>query len=190
MTEISPIAPLSPYMFKISTFCHSTLPTTTSNVDKSRNVRLPFWAHKIRCTLDFSIPISQEHCLNDFSGDRAKTLISASALPLSVELIFRKHRLFNSSWTVPSTSNLYRILVIVTLVGGGVPIQPSNVVELQQHSPLSNNVSVSTYVHRMIISLPCLFKHMKKMNMLQCFSSAFWIIHNKNVFLYHFVAEK
>ena len=40
-------------------------------------------------------------------------------------------------------------------------IQPSNVVELQQHSPLSNNTSVTTYIHRMIISPPCLFKHMK-----------------------------
>ena len=39
-------------------------------------------------------------------------------------------------------------------------IQPSNVVELQ-HSPLSNNTSVTTYVRRMIISPPCLFKHTK-----------------------------
>ena len=40
-------------------------------------------------------------------------------------------------------------------------IHPSNIVKLKQHSPLSNNNSVTTYVHRMIISLPCLFKHMK-----------------------------
>ena len=40
-------------------------------------------------------------------------------------------------------------------------IQLSNVVELQQHSPLSNNTSVVTYVHQMIISPLCLFKHMK-----------------------------
>ena len=41
-------------------------------------------------------------------------------------------------------------------------IQPFNVVELYQHSPLSNNTSVTTYIHRMIMSLPCLFKHKKK----------------------------
>ena len=38
---------------------------------------------------------------------------------------------------------------------------PPNVVELQQHSPLSNKTSVTTYVHRIIILPPCLFKHMK-----------------------------
>ena len=40
-------------------------------------------------------------------------------------------------------------------------IQPSNVVELQQHSPLFNNTSITIYVHWMIISQTCLFKHMK-----------------------------
>ena len=40
-------------------------------------------------------------------------------------------------------------------------IQPSNVVKLQQQFPLSNNTSVTTYVHRMIISPQCLFKHVK-----------------------------
>ena len=40
-------------------------------------------------------------------------------------------------------------------------IQPSKVIELQQHSPLSNNTSVTTYIHQMIISPPCLFKCMK-----------------------------
>ena len=68
---------------------------------------------------------------------------------------------FNISCTFPSTSNLSRILVIVTLVDGVCQIQPSNIVELQQLSPLSNKTSESTYVHRMIISPPYLFKHMK-----------------------------
>ena len=40
-------------------------------------------------------------------------------------------------------------------------IQPSSIVELQQHSPLSNNTSVTTYVHQIIISPPSLFKHTK-----------------------------
>ena len=58
-------------------------------------------------------------------------------------------------------------------------IQPSNVFELQQHSLLSNNSSVTAYVHWMIISPPCLFKHLNDA-LLLCFSSAFRIIHNKN----------
>ena len=90
-----------------------------------------------------------------------KSYMTASALSLSVELLFLPCRPFNTSCTVPLTSNLSRILVIVTLVGGGVQIQPSNVVELQQHSPLSNNTSVTTYVHPMIILRPCSFKHRK-----------------------------
>ena len=38
-------------------------------------------------------------------------------------------------------------------------IEPSNGIELQQHSPLSRNTSVTTSVHRMIISPPYLFNH-------------------------------
>ena len=59
-------------------------------------------------------------------------------------------------------------------------IQLSNVVELQQHSPHSNNTSVTTYVHRKIISPPCLFKHTKNDVHVAMLVSAFWIIHNKN----------
>ena len=66
--------------------------------------------------------------------------------------------IFTLAWwcTVPSTLNLLLLPLMVVY-----QIQPSNVVELQQHSPLSNHTSVTTYVHRMIISPPCLFKHMK-----------------------------
>ena len=81
-----------------------------------------FWARKIVWTLDFSIPISREHCLNDFFGDRAKTCMTASALPSSTGFLFIPHRPFSTSCTVPSTSNLSRNLVIVTPGGrGGVP---------------------------------------------------------------------
>ena len=141
-----------------------------------------------RWTQDFSMPISWEHCLNDFFGDRAETCMTASALSLSVELLFLPHRPLNTSCTVPSTSNLSRIHVIVTLVGGGVP--NSNVIELQQHSPFSNNTSLTTYVHRMIISPPCFLNTWWMINVFLRFSSAFWIMHNKLVFLTHFVAEK
>ena len=54
---------------------------------------------------------------------------------------------------------LLPLLVVVVVVV--YQIQPSNVVELKQHSSLSNNTSVTTCVHRIIISPPCLFKHMK-----------------------------
>ena len=52
-------------------------------------------------------------------------------------------------------------LLLLPLLVVVYQIQPSNIVVLQQHSPLSNYTSVTTYVHRMIISLPCLFNHMK-----------------------------
>ena len=50
------------------------------------------------------------------------------------------------------------------------------------NSPLSNKTSVTTYVHRMIISPPCLFRHMKNDERFPavCFFSVFWIIHNNN----------
>ena len=153
------------------TFCHSTLSTTTSNRVIYRLVAngMPafhFSACKIQWTLDFSIPISQEHCLNDFFGDRAKTYMTASTRSLVISgrlLLFLPRRPFNTSCTVPSTSNLSPILVNVTvpLLVVVYQIQPSKVVEIEQHSPLSNNTSVTTYVHRMIISPPCLLKHMK-----------------------------
>ena len=73
---------------------------------------------------------------------------------------FSLHRPFNTSCTVPSTSNLSRILVIVTLVGSGVPNSNHQRRWISTHSPLSNNTSVTTYVHLMIISRLCSFKQM------------------------------
>ena len=54
------------------------------------------------------------------------------------------------------------VVVVVALAAAAEAyhIQLTNVVELQ-HSPFSNNTSVTTYVHRMIISPPSRFKHMK-----------------------------
>ena len=44
-----------------------------------------------------------------------------------------------------------------------------------------NNTSVTTYVHRLIISPPCLFKHMENdERVAMLFQCAFWTIHNKN----------
>ena len=47
--------------------------------------------------------------------------LPASAISLSMEFLFLQHWPFYTSCTIQSTSNLSRILVIVTLVGGGVP---------------------------------------------------------------------
>ena len=41
--------------------------------------------------LDFSITVSREHCLNDLFGDHAKICMTASAISLSVELLFLPH---------------------------------------------------------------------------------------------------
>ena len=100
---------------------------------------------------------------------------------LSVELLFLLHRPFNTSCTVPSTLNLSRILVIVTVVGGGVPNSTLQRRWTSTNSPLSNNTSITTYDHRMIISplFVCL-NTCRTMDVLLCFSSAFWIIQNKN----------
>ena len=67
-------------------------------------------------------------------------------------------------------------------------IQPSNVVELQQHCPLSNNTSVTTYVHRMIISPPSLLKHMKNDGRFIPVPSGSYT--TKTIFQSLFVAEK
>ena len=71
-------------------------------------------------------------------------------------------------------------LLLLPLLVMVYQIEPSNIVELQQHSPLSNNTSVSTYVHQMIISPHICLITWTTMNMLLRFSSAFWIVHNKN----------
>ena len=149
-----------------------------------------FWARKIRWTLDFSIPISREHCLNYLFGDHAKTCMTAWALSLSVELLFLLRRPFNTSSTVPSTSNLSRILVIAPLLVVVYKIQSSYVFEFQQHSPVSNNTPVTTCVHRLIISSPCFLCTWRKMNMLLRFCSDFCFIQNKNFIPIRFVAEK
>ena len=80
----------------------------------------------------------------------------------------------------PRLQTCLGFLLLLPLLLVVYQIRPSNVVELQQHSPLSNNTSVTTYVHRMIISLICLFKHMKNDDRVAMISSAFLVIHSKN----------
>ena len=64
--------------------------------------------------------------------------MTASAFSLSVELLFFPHRPFNTSCTVPSTSNLSRILVIVTIVGGGGGSVPNSTLQCRWFSTFSN----------------------------------------------------
>ena len=73
-----------------------------------------------------------------------------------------------------------RFMLLSPLLVVVYQIQPSNVVELQQHSSLSNNSSVTTYVHRIAISPPCCLNKWRTIHVLLNFSSVFWIIHNKN----------
>ena len=87
--------------------------------------------------------------------------MTASALSLSVELLFLPHRPFNTSCAFHRHLTCLRFLLLLSLLVVAYQIQPFNVAELLQHSPLSNNTSVTTYIHQMIISPPCLFKHLK-----------------------------
>ena len=139
----------------MSTFCQSTLPITTSNVDKSRNVRLPF--------------LSLKNSMN------AGFLDSNLTRTLPQWLLWGSYKNLHdiSTPVISGTSLSYLILhlsIYFKLVSDScfcypcwrcTKFNPPNVVEHQQHSPFSNNTSVTTYVHRMIISPSCLFKNRK-----------------------------
>ena len=106
-----PKTSLSRYMSKMSTFCHTTLTTITSNRA----------TYRLDCyQWNFSF------FLNDLSTHLAPYRQLQPCLGF--------------------------LLLLPLLV----------VYQIQQHSTLSNNTSATTYVHRMIISPPCLFKHTKK----------------------------
>ena len=75
--------------------------------------------------------------------------------------------IFHRSINFKIGSNVFLLLPLMVVV---YQIQPSSVVEFQQHFPIFNNTSVTTYVHRMIISPPCLFKHMKNDERVMLFS--------------------
>jgi hypothetical protein len=72
---------------------------------------------RIRWTLVLGTPISREHCLTDFFGDCAKACKTVVTLSLLVELRGLSDHPLLKFCTVPSISNLWRYLVIVTCVG-------------------------------------------------------------------------
>ena len=172
----------------MSTYCHSTPPTTERQpiwiVDNGISLMACFALAKFDGTLDFSIPISGAHGLNDFFGDRAKTCMTASALSLSVELLFFPHRLSTHVAPFPRLQTCLWFLLLLPLLMVVVhQTQPSKVIELQQHSPLSNNNSVTTYVHQNDNFTDIfVLTHEERWKL----SSTFWIIHNKNFIFFSF----
>ena len=102
--------------------------------------------------------------------DRAKTCI------LNQHFRYQWHFSFFSIDLSTHLASFYRLqtclgFLLLLLLVVVYQIQPSIVVEFQ-HSPLFNNICVTTYVHRMIISPPYLFKHMtsyKRVSMLRTY---------------------
>ena len=145
-------------MFTRSTFCHSTLPTTTSEWNT-------IWI--VANEISF---LSSQNSMNTWFLDTS--LMRALPQWLLWRSCKNLHDCISTlviSGTYLSTylSPFHRLqtllgfmLLLLLLVVVVYQIQPSNVVELQR-SPLSINTSITTYVHRIIISPSCLFKHMK-----------------------------
>ena len=129
-----------------SSYCHSTLPTTTfEQSDITSGLLLMeyhFWARKIRWTLDFLIPISWEHCLNDFFGDRAKPEWLLQHSRYQWNFSFFRTNLSAHLAPFHRLQTCLGFLLLLPLSMVVHKIQASNVVALQQHSPLSNNTSV------------------------------------------------
>ena len=81
-------------------------------------------------------------------------------------------------------------LLLLPLLVAVYQIQAFNVVELKQHSTISNNTSITTYVHRLIISPPRLFQHMKNdERVAMLFQCLLDHTQQKIVFLSHFVSN-
>ena len=143
-------------MFKMSTFCHSILPTTTSSSFSAwtslGRKGFHFWSCKIRWTLDFSIPISREHVSMTSLGIVQKPASLYQLSPYQRDFSF-----FNTDLSTQFTpfhwfQTCLEFLLLLPLLVVVYQIQTLQVVELQQQSPISNNTSVTTYVHRKIIS--------------------------------------
>ena len=90
-------------------------------LDKCRNVRLPFLSSQNSMNTGFHDTNPTRTLPQWLLWGSCKNCMTASALSLSVELLFLPHRHFNTYCTNPSTSNLSRILVIITLVCDSVP---------------------------------------------------------------------
>ena len=160
----------------MSTFCHSTLPTTTSN--RATNL--------LECFMEYHswhVEISMNSGFLDTNLTRTLPhwlLWGWCKKPAWLHQHSRYQWNFSFFRTDLST-HLAQFHRLQTYLGFMllVPLLVV-VVELQKHFPLSNNTPVTTYVHRMIIRCHVCWFTWGTMNALLCFSSAFWIIQNKN----------
>ena len=146
-------------MFKMSTLCAQYTPDNDVEYGQVSKCKASiFWARKIRWTLNFSIPISREH--SSFGIVKKPAWLQQNSRYQWNFSFF----LTDLSTHLPTFHRLQTclgFLLLLLLLVVEYRIQLFKVVELQQHSPLSSNTSVTTYIHRMIISPPCLFEHTK-----------------------------
>ena len=119
-----PWTSLNPYMFKMPTFCHSTLLTVTSTE------RHTVWIVANEISLMACLKLEEYWISRHQSHDNIASMTSLRIVqtPAWLHQQSRYHWNFSSfrtdlstQCTVPSTSELSRIFVIVALVGVGVP---------------------------------------------------------------------
>ena len=84
------------------------------------HARLPLCIIRIRCTLAMLLPISRALCHKNFCGVRVKACITTAASSSSADVRDLPECCLHMSCTVPSASNLSRILEIVSRVGDSV----------------------------------------------------------------------
>ena len=115
------------------------LPFPHTCAGTTRNIAVPYLGrpHLVRGQVSeckasiFELAKFNEHWMSQYQSHKCiasmtflgivqKNCLTPSAHLLPVEFFFLPHRPFNTSCTVPTTSNLSRILLIIALVGGGV----------------------------------------------------------------------
>ena len=111
--------------------------------------------------------------------------MTPSTLSLSVELLFLPRQPFNTFAPFHRLQTCLGFLLLLPLLMVVYEIQPSNVIELH-HSPLSNKTSVTTYVHRMIISPLCLFKHINNERVAMLFQCL--LDHTQHKLYFYFIS--
>ena len=150
------------YIFKMCTFCRSTLPTMASNVNKSWNVTLPVSSSQNSMNSGFLNTNPTRTQPQRFLWESCKNLHDCISTPVISGTSLSSTPTFQQILHPSIDFKLVSVSCYCYLCWWWCTNYSSNVIELQ-YSPLSNNTSVTTYIHQnlMIISPPCLFKHMK-----------------------------